>query len=114
MNVVVLAKWVPEPQGTPQLGPDHLLVRDGGDGALDPGDEYGLELALQLTEAGGGEVTVVSMGPDERRPTAIQRALAMGAAKGVLVTDPSLRGADALVTARVLAAALDRAHDSRV
>ena len=42
MNVVVLAKWVPEPQGTPSLGADHLLVRDGADGALDPGDEIGL------------------------------------------------------------------------
>ena len=42
-----------------------LLVREGAGGALDPGDEYGLELALQLAEAGGGEVTVVSMGPPE-------------------------------------------------
>ena len=43
-----------------------------------------------------------------RRLSAVQRALAMGAAKGVLVTDPALRGADALVTARVLAAAIGR------
>lgn len=107
MNVTVLVKFVPNPQGTPTLGPDHLLVRDAGDGALDPGDEYGLELGLQLTEANSGEVNVVSMGPEDAN-AAIQRALAMGAAKGVLVTDPSLRGADALVTARVLAAALQR------
>lgn len=107
MHVTVLVKFVPNPQGTPTLGPDHLLVRDAGDGALDPGDEYGLELGLQLTEASGGEVTVISMGPEDAS-AAIQRALAMGAAKGVLVTDPSLRGADALVTARILAAALGR------
>jgi electron transfer flavoprotein beta subunit len=108
MKITVLAKFVPNPTGTPQLGADNLLVRDGGDGALDPGDEYGLELALQLVEAGGGEVTVVSMGPDEAL-AGVRRALAMGAHKGVLVTDPSLRGADALVTARVLAAAIARA-----
>ena len=107
MNVTVLAKYVPNPQGTPTLGPDNLLVRDAGDGALDPGDEYGLELALQLAEASGGEVTVVSMGPDEAM-AAVRRALAMGAHKGVLVSDPALRGADALVTARVLAAAIGR------
>ena len=107
MNVTVLAKFVPNPQGTPTLGPDNLLVRDAGDGALDPGDEYGLELALQLAEASGGEVTVVSMGPDDAM-TAVRRALAMGAHKGVLVSDPGLRGADALVTARVLAAAVAR------
>ncbi len=107
MNVVVLAKWVPSPQGTPELGPDYLLVRAGADGALDPGDEFGLEAALQLVEAGGGEVTVVSMGPDEAL-AAVQRGLAMGAHRGVLITDPALRGADTLMTARALAAAIGR------
>jgi electron transfer flavoprotein beta subunit len=105
VNIAVLVKWVPEPQGTPTLGPDHLLVREGADGALDPGDEYGLERSLQLVERDGGEVTAVSMGP-EVALAAVRRALAMGGSRGVLVTDASLRGADALVTARVLAAAL--------
>jgi electron transfer flavoprotein beta subunit len=109
MNVTVLAKFVPNPTGTPALGPDNLLIRDAGDGALDPGDEYGLELALQLVEAGGGEVTVVSMGPAEAL-AAVQRGLAMGAHRGVLVTDAALRGADVLVTARVLAAAVARSE----
>jgi electron transfer flavoprotein beta subunit len=44
------------------------------------------------------------MGPDEAL-AGVQRALAMGAHRGVLVTDPALRGADALVTARAAAAA---------
>lgn len=105
MNVAVFVKWVPEPDGTPELGGDHRLVRAGADGALDPGDEYGVEAALQLVEAHGGEVTAISMGPDEALP-AVQRALAMGAHRGVLITDERLAGADALVTARVLAAAV--------
>ncbi|MEX0650738.1 MAG: electron transfer flavoprotein subunit beta/FixA family protein [Actinomycetota bacterium] len=105
MNIVVLVKWVPEPQGTPRLGEDHLLVREGGVGALDPGDEYGLERALQLVERDGGEVALVSMGP-EIAVAAVQRGLAMGATRGVLVTDDALRGADTLVTARVLTAAI--------
>lgn len=108
MNVVVLVKWVPAPEGTPALGPDHLLVRTGAEGALDPGDEYGVEAALQLVEALGGDVTALSMGPDDALP-ALQRALAMGAHRGILVSDDALRGADTLVTARVLAAALSRA-----
>lgn len=107
MNVVVLAKYVPNPQGVPELGPDHLIVRSGTEGALDPGDEYGLEAALQLVEREGGEVAVVSMGPDVAA-AAVQRALAMGAHRGVLVTDERLRGADVLATARVLAAAVRR------
>ncbi len=107
MQVVVLAKHVPDPQGTPRLGEDHLLVREGVEGVLDPGDEYPLEAALRLVEQEGGEVVVVSMGP-EGAMSAIRRALSMGAHRGLLVTDPRLRGADALVTARVLAAAARR------
>ena len=108
MNVVVLSKWVPEPQGTPQLGDDGLLVREGADGARDPGDEYGLEAALQLVETvGDGEITLLSMGPEVSQ-AALQRGLAMGAHKGVRITDERLRGADALVTARVLSAAIQK------
>ena len=104
MNVVVFAKWVP--LGTPELSEDRRLVR-GRDDGLDAGDEFGIELALQLTERDGGEVTVVTMGP-EGAIAAIQRALAMGAHRGILVTDDALAGADALATARVLAAAASR------
>jgi electron transfer flavoprotein beta subunit len=107
MDVIVMAKFVPNPADTPQLGPDNLLIRNAADGALDPGDEYGIELAMELVEASGGEVTVVSMGPEDA-VTAVERALAMGAHKGLLVTDDALRGADALVTARVLAALIAR------
>ena len=107
MNVVVLVKYVPEPQGTPTLGEDNLLVREGVDGALDPGDEFAVEAALQLVEAHGGEVTLVSMGP-EVATSALRKGFSMGASGGVLVTDPALRGADALGTAKVLAAGLKR------
>lgn len=107
MQVAVLVKYVPEPQGTPTLGEDLLLVREGVEGALDPGDEYPIEAALRLIEAHGGEVHLVSMGP-EVAMSAIRRGLSMGAHSGTLVTDPVLRGADALATARVLAAAVGR------
>jgi electron transfer flavoprotein beta subunit len=107
MDVVVCVKYVPNPQGTPDLGPDHLVIREGVEGALDPGDEFAVEAALRLVEAHGGEVRVVSMGP-EIAMSAIRRAFAMGAHTGVLVTDPALRGADALATSRVLAAAIRR------
>lgn len=107
MQVVVLVKYVPEPLGTPTLGDDLLLVREGVDGALDPGDEFAVEAGLRIAEAHGGEVTLVSMGP-EIATAAIRKGLSMGAHGGVLVTDPALRGSDALVTARVLAAAVRR------
>jgi electron transfer flavoprotein beta subunit len=107
VDIVTLVKYVPNPGGLPEMGEDLRLRREGVEGALDPGDEHGVEAALQLTERAGGEVTVVSMGP-EPAAAAIRRALSMGASRGVLITDDLLRGADVLVTARALAAALRR------
>ena len=108
MNVVVCVKQVPDPNTAGRLDPaSHLLQRDGIDAVLDPGDEFGIEAGLRIVEEHGGEVRVVSMGP-ERAVEAIRKALAMGAAKGVLVSDDGLRGSEALSTAKVLAAAIRR------
>lgn len=106
MNVVVCVKQIPDPNLAPQLDGERLK-REGVAAVLDPGDEFGVEAGLQLAEAHGGEVTVVSMGP-ERAMEAVRKALSMGAHKGVLITDPALQAADALLTARVLAAAIKR------
>jgi electron transfer flavoprotein beta subunit len=108
MKVVVCVKQIPDPNTTGQLDPTtHFLKRDGVEAVLDPGDEFGVEAGLQLVEANGGEVTVVCMGP-ERGLDAVRKALAMGATKGVLISDDSLSGSDALSTAKVLAAAIKR------
>src|SRR5437660_4196357 len=107
MNVVVCAKYVPNPNGIPELGEDNLLKREGVEGALDPGDEYGVEAGLQVAEAQSGEVTVLSMGPEPAN-SAVRKALSMGAHKGVLITDDALRGSDTLATAKVLSAAIKR------
>lgn len=106
LNIVVCVKYVPDPN-VPGEMTDGTLKREGVQGVLDPGDEFGVEAALQLKEEHGGEVTVVSMGPPEAME-AVRRALSMGADKGVLVTDEALRGADALATATVLSAAIAR------
>ncbi|GAC1408606.1 MAG: electron transfer flavoprotein subunit beta/FixA family protein [Actinomycetota bacterium] len=106
MNVTVCVKQIPDPNQTYELV-NGRLKRDVAQSVLDPGDEFGVEAALKLTESSGGEVTVVSMGP-AKAMEAIRRALSMGAARGVLVTDDALAGADALVTARVLAAAIKK------
>ena len=54
MNVVVLVKWVPNPEGVPELGDDFRLKREGQEGSLDPGDEFGVEAALQVVDAQAG------------------------------------------------------------
>jgi electron transfer flavoprotein beta subunit len=106
MNILVLVKYIPNPDGTPEIGEDYRLKREGVEGALDPGDEHGIEAALQLAGT-DGEVTVVTMGPEPAQ-AALRRALSMGAHKAVHVIDDSLKGADALVTARALTAAIRR------
>ena len=50
MNITVLVKSIPDPNGDVVLGDDFLVNRDG-EGTLDPGDEYAVEAALQLAEA---------------------------------------------------------------
>jgi electron transfer flavoprotein beta subunit len=106
VRIVVLTKPVPDPaSGAERLGPDYRLDRATAPAVVNGNDEYALEAALQLTEAHGGEVVVLAMAP-AAAPETLRKALAMGAASGVLVTDPALEGADTLTTARVLAAAL--------
>jgi electron transfer flavoprotein beta subunit len=107
VNIVVCVKHIPDPNLPGELR-DGRLVREGVQGTLDPGDEFGVEAGLQLKEAHGGEVTLVSMGPPPALE-AVRKGLSMGADRAVLVADPALEGADALVTARVLAAAIRRA-----
>jgi electron transfer flavoprotein beta subunit len=106
MNIVVTVKQIPDPNVNPQLD-GNRLKRDGVAGVLDPGDEFGVEAGLQIAAAHGGEVTVVSMGPAQAME-AVRKALSMGAAKGVLVSDDSLQNSDALHTARVLAEAIKK------
>ncbi|HYI44051.1 MAG TPA: electron transfer flavoprotein subunit beta/FixA family protein [Actinomycetota bacterium] len=98
---MVCVKHIPDPNLPPEMDGD-TLKREGIQGVLDPGDEFGVEAALQLKEAHEGEVTLVSMGPAQAME-GIRRGLSMGADKGVLVSDDSLKGSDALVTAKVLA-----------
>src|SRR3954452_13571004 len=108
MNVVVCVKQIPDPAAPGKLDPEtKTLVREGKL-ILDDSDAYGVEMALQLADAaGGGEVTLVSMAPNSE-VSGLRTALAMGAAKAILVSDDALKGSDALGTAKVLAAAIKR------
>ena len=109
MNVVVCVKQIPDPAEPGKLEADNTLDRSGKL-ILDESDSYGVEMALQLVDAaGGGEVTLVSMAPNNET-SGLRTALAMGAAKAILVSDDALSGAGALDTAKVLAAAIKRAE----
>jgi electron transfer flavoprotein beta subunit len=68
-------------------------------------DEYAVEEALRIKEASGGEVTVLTMGPEKAAET-IRKALSMGADAAVHLVDDGLHGSDALATSYALAKAL--------
>jgi electron transfer flavoprotein beta subunit len=108
MDIVVCVKQIPDPATPGALDPSTNTLKREGKLILDDSDAYGVEMALQLaTATGGGEVSLVSMAPNGE-VSGLRTALAMGAAKAVLVSDPSLQGSDALTTAKVLAGAVKR------
>jgi electron transfer flavoprotein beta subunit len=110
MNIAVFVKQIPDPAMPGELTAEHTLKREGKL-ILDESDSYGVEMALQLADkAGGGEVTLVSMAPNNE-VSGLRTALAMGAAKAILISDDALSGSDALSTAKVLAKAVERAGD---
>ncbi len=107
MKIAVCVKQIPDPATPYALDPaTHFVVRPD-EQVLDDTDRYGIELGLQLAGAHEGELILVSMGPAGNLQ-GIRQALAMGADRAIVVNDPALRGSDALVTARVLAAAIAR------
>ena len=106
LRIVVLTKPVPDPAAAAErLGPDGRLDRAASPSVINGNDEYVLEAALKLVEAHEGEVTLVSMAPPNGVET-MRKGLAMGAHKGVLVTDPALAGSDYGATIASLVAAL--------
>jgi electron transfer flavoprotein beta subunit len=70
-------------------------------------DKRALEAAIRLKEKNDGEIVVLSMGSDKTR-TAMLEALAMGADSLFIVNDSGLEGVDALVTSKVLKAAVEK------
>jgi len=107
MKIAVCVKQIPDPATPYELDPETNFVARPNDQVLDDTDRYGVEVALQLAEATEGTVTLVSMSPAGNLQ-GIRQALAMGADKAIVVNDPALRGSGALVTAKVLAAAIAR------
>jgi electron transfer flavoprotein beta subunit len=106
MNIIVLVKQVPDTESERKLVPGAgTLDRAAADGLINELDEYAIEEGLRIAEAHGGEVTILTMGP-ERAAESIRKALSMGADKAVHVLDDGIAGSDALATSALIAAAL--------
>jgi electron transfer flavoprotein beta subunit len=108
MNIVVLVKQVPDSGTERKLDPaDNTVARATADNVINEMDEYAIEEALVVKEAHGGEVTILTVGPDSAAD-AIRKALSMGADRAVHVTDEAIHGSCAVQTSAILAAALQQ------
>jgi len=96
LNIVVCVKQTPLATAEKTVTDDGRLDRGDTENAINGYDEVAVEEALRVQEQHGGEVTVLTMGPEDATD------------KAVLVTDDALEGSDAWVTAHVLAAAIKR------
>jgi electron transfer flavoprotein beta subunit len=105
MNIAVCVKQIPDPATPYQLDDENHWVVRPNDQVLDDTDRVGIEVGLQLAEGSEGTVTLFSMSPSGNLQ-GIRQALAMGADGAVLIDDESLKGSDALTTARALSAAI--------
>lgn len=107
MNTLICIKQVPDAPNI-RIDEDRMtIVREGVDSIINPPDCIALEAALALRERMGGTATVLTMGPPQSEE-ALREALAMGADRAVLLTDPLFAGADTLATSHVLATAVSR------
>ena len=105
MKVIVCIKQVPDTKGGVKFNPDGTLDRGAMLAIMNPDDKAGLEAALRLKDQYGAEVTVLTMGLPKATDV-LREAIAMGADKGVLVTDRVLGGADTWATSTTIAGAL--------
>ena len=107
MNILVCLKIVSQATFTDSLT-DNDDRLSGGKLGINPADAYALELALRIKDnAPETMVTVVTMAPSYAE-NALRDAIAAGADRAVLICDSALAGSDTLVTANILAAAINR------
>ncbi len=105
MNCIVCVACVPDTASVIKIGPDGTIDETGIKWIVSPYDEYALEEALQITEAKGGEVTVVTYGPD-RAEAVLRDCLARGAHKAVHIKGGEATLGDSFTIAKVLAGAI--------
>src|SRR6056297_3234433 len=109
MKIAVLIKQVPDTDDV-KLDPETgTMIREGSGTIINPLDLNAIEAAVQIKRKNPQdcEITVLTMGPPNAQ-IALREALALGADKGVLLTDRKFAGADSWSTAKVLAEALKK------
>ncbi|MEW6624270.1 MAG: electron transfer flavoprotein subunit beta/FixA family protein [Bacillota bacterium] len=102
MHIVVCVKQVPDTTEVRVDPQTNTLIREGVSSIINPYDAHAVEEAVSLKKRHGGRVTVISMGPPQAEEV-IRRSIAMGADKGILLSDRNFAGSDTLATSYILA-----------
>ena len=105
MKIVVCIKQVPDTTEIKLDPATGTMIRDGVPSIMNPDDKGGLEMALQLKDKYGAEVTVITMGPPQADDI-LREAFAMGADRAIHLNDRKFAGADTLATSNAIAGAL--------
>jgi len=104
-HFVVCMKQVPMVSELPWDSRSGRLKRELADGMMNPACKYALEAAIRLKNRHGGRITALTMGPPMAEEI-LREAIALGADRGILLTDPNMAGADTMVTSFTLARAI--------
>ena len=110
LNIVVCVKAVPDPKEACNIKIDpatKTLLRCDVPMVVNPLDKNAIEVALQLKEKTDVRITVLSMGPPEAG-NIVKECLALGADRGILLSDPAFGGADTFATAFTLAKGIEK------
>ncbi len=110
MNMLVCIKEVPKVSEMKIDRETNNLIRDGVPMIINPPDMNALEEALKIKAEHGGEVTVLTMGLPSATES-LRACIAIGADKGVLLSDRALAGSDTLATSYALAKAIESLGD---
>lgn len=111
MHIVVCIKQVPDSAQIRVHPVTNTIMRQGVPTIINPYDLFALEAALQLRDEHGGEVTVLTMGPQSAEDS-LRKALTYGADRAVLLTDRFFAGSDTLATTYALATAIGKIGSS--
>lgn len=109
MEILVCVKRVPDPaENEIEVNRDGTdIERDDLVYSVNEWDNYAVEEAIQIRDRVGGSVTVVSVG-DEEAEEVVRRQMAMGADRGLLLSDEAFEGSDGFGIARILKAAVEK------
>lgn len=110
MKIVVCIKQVPATNDA-KIDPEtKRIIREGIKAIINPFDNYAIEEGVQLKKKFGGEVIVLSMGPD-KAALALREAISLGADRAILLSDRAFGGSDTWATSYILAKAIDKIGD---